>query len=91
MLGNKYEFSRPIRRRFDGLISSARNDVAVKLFGDNTTVLSDAAEEIAAALQKGRALTEVKIEQTSGLPVLTINMDRYELASHRVCPAVQCV
>lgn len=51
MPGNKYEFSQPIQRRFDELISSAQSDVAVKLFGNDMSVLSDASEKIAAALQ----------------------------------------
>ncbi|MFB9122144.1 CusA/CzcA family heavy metal efflux RND transporter [Paraburkholderia dipogonis] len=82
--GNSYEISQPIQLRFNELISGVRSDVAVKLFGDDMTVLSDTGEKIAAALQKVPGAAEVKVEQTSGLPVLTINVDRDKLARYGV-------
>jgi cobalt-zinc-cadmium resistance protein CzcA len=82
--GNSYEFSQPIQLRFNELISGVRSDVAVKLFGDDMAVLSGTGEKIAAALQKVPGASEVKMEQTSGLPVLTINVDRDKLARYGV-------
>ncbi|WP_445231138.1 CusA/CzcA family heavy metal efflux RND transporter [Duganella rhizosphaerae] len=74
--GNAFEFSQPIQLRFNELISGVRSDVAVKLFGDDMAVLNETAARIAATLGKVDGATEVKIEQTSGLPVLMVQIDR---------------
>lgn len=78
--GSAYELSQPIQLRFNELISGVRSDVAVKVFGDDMTVLNKTANEIATALQGLPGASEVKVEQTSGLPVLTINIDRDKAA-----------
>ncbi|SMG00120.1 efflux RND transporter permease subunit [Burkholderia singularis] len=82
--GNVYEFSQPIQLRFNELISGVRSDVAVKLFGDDMAVLDANAKRIADALQQVPGATEVKVEQTTGLPVLTIQLDRGKLARYGI-------
>ncbi|MCS3394276.1 CusA/CzcA family heavy metal efflux RND transporter [Burkholderia thailandensis] len=82
--GNAYEFSQPIQLRFNELISGVRSDVAVKIFGDDMAALNATGEQIAAALQKVPGASEVKVEQTTGLPVLTVNLDRDKLARYGV-------
>lgn len=66
--------------RFNELISGVRSDVAVKVFGDDMGVLNSTAAEIAETLEKVEGASEVKVEQTTGLPVLTINIDRDKAA-----------
>ena len=78
--GSAYELSQPIQLRFNELISGVRSDVAVKVFGDDMAVLNATAGEIAETQQKLEGASEVKVEQTSGLPVLTINIDRDKAA-----------
>jgi cobalt-zinc-cadmium resistance protein CzcA len=78
--GSAYELSQPIQLRFNELISGVRSDVAVKVFGDDMAVLNTTAGEIAETLQGLKGASEVKVEQTSGLPVLTINIDRDKAA-----------
>lgn len=78
--GSAYELSQPIQLRFNELISGVRSDVAVKVFGDDMGVLNTTAGEIAETLQTLDGASEVKVEQTSGLPVLTINIDRDKAA-----------
>jgi len=78
--GSVYELSQPIQLRFNELISGVRSDVAVKVFGDDMAVLNKTAGEIAETLQTLKGASEVKVEQTSGLPVLTINIDRDKAA-----------
>ena len=78
--GSAYELSQPIQLRFNELISGVRSDVAVKVFGDDMAVLNKTAEEIAETLKGLDGASEVKVEQTSGLPVLTINIDRDKAA-----------
>lgn len=80
--GNAYELSQPIQLRFNELISGVRSDVAVKVFGDDMAVLNKTANEIANALQGLAGASEVKVEQTTGLPVLTINIDRDKAARY---------
>ncbi|MYZ42534.1 CusA/CzcA family heavy metal efflux RND transporter [Schauerella aestuarii] len=80
--GNNYEFSQPIQLRFNELISGVRSDVAVKIFGDDNDVLNATAQEIAEVLTRVEGATEVKIEQTSGLPVLTVDIDRARAARY---------
>jgi cobalt-zinc-cadmium resistance protein CzcA len=80
--GNAYEFSQPIQLRFNELISGVRSDVAVKLFGDDDEVLNATAARIAAMLAKVDGAQEVKVEQTSGLLVLTVDIDRAKTARY---------
>lgn len=74
--GNNYEFTQPIQMRFNELISGVRSDVAVKLFGDDMAVLNGTANKISSVLERIPGATAVKIEQTTGLPMLTVNIDR---------------
>ena len=80
--GNNYEFSQPIQLRFNELISGVRSDVAVKVFGDDNDVLNRTAAEIAEVLQTIPGASEVKVEQTTGLPMLTVNIDRARAARY---------
>lgn len=80
--GSNYELSQPIQLRFNELVSGVRSDVAVKVFGDDMAVLNQTAAQIAATLQKVPGSSEVKVEQTTGLPVLTINIDRDKAARY---------
>lgn len=74
--GNNYEFTQPIQMRFNELISGVRSDVAVKVFGDDLALLLESGEEIAELLEKIPGAADVKVEQISGLPVLTVKIDR---------------
>ena len=80
--GSNYEFSQPIQLRFNELISGVRSDVAVKLYGDDMAVLDATAAAIAGVLGKVAGATEVKVEQTSGLPMLTVQIDREQTARY---------
>jgi cobalt-zinc-cadmium resistance protein CzcA len=82
MPGNNYEFSQPIQLRFNELISGVRSDVAIKVFGDDMTVMNETAGQIAAMLEKIAGASEVKVEQTTGLPMLTVNIDRDKTARY---------
>jgi len=73
--GNNSEFSQPIELRFNELISGIRSDVGIKIFGDDMQTLNQEAEKIAEKLKKIKGASEVKVEQTDGLPVLNIDID----------------
>ncbi len=74
--GTAYEFSQPIQLRFNELLSGVRSDVAVKVFGDDMDTLSRLAGRVLTALQGIQGASEAKVEQISGLPVLTVSIDR---------------
>ncbi len=78
--GNNYEFTQPIQMRFNELISGVRSDVAVKVFGDDMQVMNDAAEDISKVLSSIQGGEDVKVEQTTGLPIMTVNIDRQKIA-----------
>jgi heavy metal efflux system protein len=78
--GNNYEFTQPIQMRFNELISGVRSDVAVKVFGDDLENMTEIAEKIAEVLEKTAGSADVKVEQTTGLPILTVNIDREKIA-----------
>jgi cobalt-zinc-cadmium resistance protein CzcA len=78
--GNNYEFTQPIQMRFNELISGVRSDVAVKVFGDDMALMEASASEIAEVLEAIPGAADVKVEQTSGLPMLTLHIDRAKLA-----------
>jgi cobalt-zinc-cadmium resistance protein CzcA len=80
--GNAFEFSQPIELRFNELISGVRSDVAVKIFGDDMDVLNATAKKIAAVMEQVPGTTELKIEQTTGLPMLNVNIDREKTARY---------
>jgi cobalt-zinc-cadmium resistance protein CzcA len=80
--GQSYEISQPIELRFNELISGVRSDVAVKVFGDDLDVLLREATKIGALLGGVRGAADVKVEQSSGLPVLTIDVDRSAIARY---------
>lgn len=74
--GNNYEFTQPIEMRFNELIAGVKSDVAVKIYGDHFDVMEKTAESIASVLNNIKGAADVKAAQTSGLPVLNIQIDR---------------
>lgn len=78
--GNNYEFTQPIQMRFNELISGVRSDVAVKVYGDDFAEMEKTALSIARALQATDGAADVKVEQTSGLPFLEIQLKKEAIA-----------
>jgi cobalt-zinc-cadmium resistance protein CzcA len=91
--GNNYEFTQPIQMRFNELIAGVRSDVAVKVRGDDFDQMRKSAQEIARVLQATPGAADVKVEETEGLPVMSIvpDMDaisRYGLSVRDVLDVV---
>ncbi|WP_407792290.1 efflux RND transporter permease subunit [Pigmentiphaga litoralis] len=85
--GNNFEFTQPIQMRFNELISGVRSDVAIKIFGDDMDVLNKTAAQMVAVLSGISGSQSVKAEQTTGLPMLTIGVDRQKAARYGVSMA----
>jgi len=74
--GNNYEFTQPIQMRFNELISGVRSDLAIKIYGDDLDVLAAQAERVEALLTGIAGAADVKTEQISGLPIMSITPKR---------------
>ncbi|MCE7914690.1 MAG: CusA/CzcA family heavy metal efflux RND transporter [Nitrosomonas sp. PRO4] len=80
--GNNYEFTQPIQMRFNELLSGVRADVAVKVFGDDLDVMLNVAQKIEKIIRSVPGAADVRIEQITGLPVLSVLMDRTKMARY---------
>ncbi len=80
--GNNYEFTQPIQMRFNELIAGVRADVAVKIFGDDMDALQGVGRAVESILTAVSGASDVKMEQVTGLPVLTFHLDREEMARY---------
>ena len=74
--GNAFEISQPIQLRFNELISGVRSDLGVKIYGDDLDQLLTSGTEIAAVLNGIEGAEGVKVEQVSGLPILSVEANR---------------
>jgi cobalt-zinc-cadmium resistance protein CzcA len=80
--GNNYEFTQPIQMRFNELIAGVRSDLAVKVFGDDMDVMLAQARRIESILSAIPGAADVKSEQVTGLPLLTVDIDRAAIARY---------
>jgi cobalt-zinc-cadmium resistance protein CzcA len=85
--GSAYEISQPIQLRVNELISGVRSDVGIKIFGDDLDILQGAAKQVQSAITTIPGATDVKIEQVSGLPILTVKLDRQALSRYGLSTA----
>jgi cobalt-zinc-cadmium resistance protein CzcA len=80
--GNNYEFTQPIQMRFNELIAGVRTDVAVKVYGDDLPTLLELGERIEAVTSRTDGAADARVEQVTGLPVLTVHPRRALLARY---------
>ncbi len=76
LLGTNFEISQPIELRFNELISGVRSDLGVMIFGDDMDKLLATGNKISAIVSQVPGAADVKVEQVSGLPMLTVEIDR---------------
>ena len=74
--GNRYEFLQPIQMRFNELLAGVRAELAIKVFGDDFEQLIALGNEIEDAIRNVDGIADVAVEQTTGLPVMTIHPKR---------------
>lgn len=80
--GVSYEFTQPIEMRFNELLTGVREDIAVKLYGDDLDMLAAKAQEMGAIISTVEGVGDMKVEATTGLPQMTIIYDRNDLAQY---------
>ena len=82
--GNNYEFTQPVQMRLNELIAGVRADVAVKLFGEDLDKLLETGGELETILESIPGAEDVKLEQVTGLPVLSVTPRRAMLARYGI-------
>ncbi len=80
--GNNYEFTQPIEMRFNELISGVRADLGIKVFGDDLDQLLDSAIAVMEVVQSVDGAADVRVEQVTGLPMLSVHPNRMALARY---------
>jgi len=84
LAGINFEFTQPIEMRFNELLTGIREDVAVKLYGDDLEMLADKAEEISGLISGIDGVAGLKAEATRGLPQITVNYNRNKLGLYNL-------
>jgi cobalt-zinc-cadmium resistance protein CzcA len=82
--GLEFEFTQPIEMRFNELITGVRADLAIKVFGEDLTVLAQKAMEIEAAIKGVEGAADIIVEKTAGLPQMKIRYDREKIAKYGI-------
>jgi len=82
--GVNYEFTQPIEMRFNELMTGIRQDVAVKIFGEDLDILADKAEDVATLIGGIKGVGDLRIEATEGQPQISIRYDRNKLAFYGI-------
>jgi cobalt-zinc-cadmium resistance protein CzcA len=77
-----FEASQPIQMRFNELMTGVRQDVAIKIFGENIDTLAVLAPQVAKIVQSVIGATDPQVERTTGLPQITIQYDRVKIAGY---------
>jgi heavy metal efflux system protein len=77
--GNNYELTQPIQMRSNELLAGVRTDLAVKVFGEEFGPLLESANQIAAILRSTNGASDIRVEQSAGLPVLDITVNKTEI------------
>jgi heavy metal efflux system protein len=80
--GNNYEFTQPVEMRMNELIAGVRAEVAINIYGDSLETLESAGQRVAALASRIPGAADVKAEQVTGLPVMSIEPDRAAIARY---------
>lgn len=80
--GVKFEFQQPIQMRFNELMTGSRQDVAIKIFGDNLDVLSTNAAKVDRIIQNIEGVEDINVEKVTGLPQIQIEYNRDKIAMY---------
>jgi cobalt-zinc-cadmium resistance protein CzcA len=78
--GVNYEFTQPIEMRFNELMTGIRQDVAVKIYGEDLSILANKAQEVSNLVGKLEGVGDLRIEATEGQPQISIQYKRNKLA-----------
>ncbi len=77
-----YEFTQPVEMRFNELLTGVREDIAIKLYGEDLDLLASKAQEMGSIISTVDGVDDMKVEATAGLPQITINYNRNKTAQY---------
>jgi len=77
-----FEKNQPIQMRFNELMTGIRQDVAVKIFGENIDTLASYAQQVSTVIQSVQGATSPQVERVGGLPQINIEYDRTRIANY---------
>lgn len=80
--GVTFGFQQPIQMRFNELMTGVRQDVAVKIFGEDLDVLTGLSEQVAKIVAGVDGARDLYVEEVTGLPQIAININRDEVAKY---------
>ena len=80
--GVQYEFTQPIQMRFNELIAGVREDIAIKIFGENPQVLFQKANQAEDIISQIEGVSDLRVEQTQGLPQMMVTYERNKIARY---------
>jgi len=84
MAGVKYEFQQPIAMRFNELMTGSKQDIAIKIFGDDLILLSEKAAEVEKLIQPIAGVQDINVEKVTGLAQIQVEYNRDRLAQYGV-------
>jgi len=82
LAGVKFEFQQPIQMRFNELMSGARQDIAVKIYGDDLNTLAEKASEVEKIIQNIEGVEDINVEKVTGLAQVQVEYNRDRLAQY---------
>ncbi|MEI6435341.1 MAG: CusA/CzcA family heavy metal efflux RND transporter, partial [Bacteroidota bacterium] len=82
LAGVKFEFQQPIQQRFNELMTGSRQDVAIKLYGDNLDTLASKATEIENMIRNTTGVEDISVEKVTGLAQIQVEYNRQRLAQY---------
>ena len=80
--GCNLSFEQPIQMRFNELIAGVKSDIAIKIFGDNLDKLFSEANKAVPIIKGIEGLTDIKVEQVTGMPQLVVKYNRNKIAQY---------
>ena len=82
LAGVKFEFQQPIQMRFNELMTGSKQDIAVKIFGDDLILLSEKASEVERVIQTITGVQDINVEKVTGLAQIQVEYNRDRLAQY---------
>ena len=82
LAGVKFEFQQPIQMRFNELLSGSKQDIAIKIFGDDLNSLAQKAEEVDKIIRQLPGVEDINVEKVTGLAQVQVSYNRDRLAQY---------
>ncbi|MFZ4725874.1 MAG: efflux RND transporter permease subunit, partial [Paludibacter sp.] len=82
LAGVKFEFQQPIQMRFNELMSGSKQDVAIKIFGDDLSLLAEKGIQVEKIIQRIEGVEDINVEKVTGLAQVQVEYNRDRLAQY---------